>query len=100
MLNFVGILLGTAVPKTIGTGLVAAGVMSTVAVMGALLGAAVSTTHTVTGAILGVGASRRLSAVRWGLGIKIASAWLLTLPCCFGLGVGARHLLDGVHGAP
>jgi PiT family inorganic phosphate transporter len=46
----------------------------------ASIGAPVSTTHTITGAIMGVGATRRLSAVRWGLGSKIMLAWGLTLP--------------------
>jgi PiT family inorganic phosphate transporter len=43
-------------------------------------GIPVSTTHTITGAIVGVGATRRLSAVRWGLTQKVFIAWLLTLP--------------------
>jgi len=43
-------------------------------------GIPVSTTHTITGAIVGVGATRRLSAVRWGLAGKIVWAWILTIP--------------------
>jgi inorganic phosphate transporter, PiT family len=43
-------------------------------------GIPVSTTHTITGAIVGVGATRRMSAVRWGLTQKVFIAWLLTLP--------------------
>lgn len=46
----------------------------------ARLGVPVSTTHTITGSILGVGASRRLSAVRWGIAGKILYAWIFTLP--------------------
>jgi len=42
--------------------------------------APVSTTHTITSAIMGVGATRRLSAVRWGVAKNIAVAWLLTIP--------------------
>lgn len=42
--------------------------------------APVSTTHTITSAVMGVGATRRLSAVRWGLAGNILTAWLLTLP--------------------
>jgi PiT family inorganic phosphate transporter len=49
--------------------------------MTALSGIAVSTTHTITGAIMGVGATRRLTAVRWGLAGKIVTAWVLTIPC-------------------
>jgi PiT family inorganic phosphate transporter len=44
------------------------------------LGIPVSTTHTITGAILGVGATRRLSAVRWGVAGRIVWAWVLTIP--------------------
>ena len=44
------------------------------------LGIPVSTTHTISGAIMGVGATRRLSAVRWGVGRKIVAAWILTIP--------------------
>jgi PiT family inorganic phosphate transporter len=46
----------------------------------ARLGIPVSTTHTISGAIMGVGATRRLSAVRWGLGRRIVIAWILTIP--------------------
>jgi PiT family inorganic phosphate transporter len=44
------------------------------------LGIPVSTTHTITGAIIGVGATRRLSAVRWGVTINLLWAWILTIP--------------------
>jgi PiT family inorganic phosphate transporter len=43
-------------------------------------GIPVSTTHTITGAIVGVGATRRLSAVRWGIAGRIVWAWVLTIP--------------------
>ncbi len=43
-------------------------------------GIPVSTTHTITGAIMGVGATRRLSAVRWGIAGRIVWAWVLTIP--------------------
>ena len=45
-----------------------------------LTGIPVSTTHTITGAIMGVGATRRLSAVRWGVAGRIVWAWILTIP--------------------
>jgi PiT family inorganic phosphate transporter len=45
-----------------------------------LVGLPVSTTHVVTGAVMGVGASRKLSAVRWGLGANIVAAWIVTIP--------------------
>ena len=43
-------------------------------------GIPVSTTHTITGSIIGVGATKRLSAVRWGITINLLWAWLLTIP--------------------
>jgi PiT family inorganic phosphate transporter len=43
-------------------------------------GVPVSTTHVITGAISGVGATRRLSAVRWGVTLKIVWAWIFTIP--------------------
>lgn len=43
-------------------------------------GIPVSTTHTITGAIIGVGATKRVSAVRWGLAGNIVWAWILTIP--------------------
>jgi PiT family inorganic phosphate transporter len=43
-------------------------------------GIPVSTTHTITGSIIGVGATKRLSAVKWGVTIKIFWAWILTIP--------------------
>lgn len=46
------------------------------------LGIPVSTTHTINTAIMGVGATRRLSAVRWGVGREIVTAWILTFPVC------------------
>ncbi|HUR12825.1 MAG TPA: inorganic phosphate transporter [Flavitalea sp.] len=44
------------------------------------LGIPVSTTHTITGAIIGVGATKRLSAVRWGVTVSLLWAWILTIP--------------------
>ena len=45
-----------------------------------LSGIPVSTTHTITGAIVGVGATKRLSAVKWGVAGRIVWAWVLTIP--------------------
>lgn len=45
----------------------------------------VSTTHTIAGAIIGVGATKRLSAVRWGITINLLWAWVLTIPVSAGL---------------
>ena len=49
-------------------------------------GIPVSTTHTITGAIVGVGATRRLSAVRWGVAGQIVWAWILTIPASATIG--------------
>src|SRR5690606_38384430 len=44
------------------------------------LGIPVSTTHTITGSIIGVGITKRTSAVRWGVTVKLLWAWILTIP--------------------
>ena len=56
------------------------------------MGVPVSTTHVITGAISGLGATRRLSAVRWGVTLKIVWAWILTIPGA-GLVGGAFYFL-------
>jgi PiT family inorganic phosphate transporter len=43
-------------------------------------GVPISTTHTITAAIMGVGATKRLSAVRWGVAGNIVTAWIFTMP--------------------
>ena len=55
-------------------------------------GVPVSTTHAITGAIVGVGATRRLSAVRWGVAGQIVWAWVLTIPMAFAIGALAYRL--------
>jgi len=62
-------------------------------VMNAKFGIPVSTTHTITGAIVGVGASRRLTAVRWGVTRRIVVAWVLTIPGAALIGAGIYHVL-------
>src|SRR4029078_8659862 len=57
-------------------------------------GVGVSSTHTITGAIVGVGATRRLSAVRWGVAGQIVWAWLLTIPAAAFLGGGLYFLFS------
>jgi inorganic phosphate transporter, PiT family len=52
----------------------------------------VSTTHTITGAIMGVGATKRLSAVRWGVTINLLWAWILTIPISALLAAGIFYL--------
>jgi PiT family inorganic phosphate transporter len=50
------------------------------------LGIPLSTTHTINTAIIGAGATRRFSAVRWGVTLEIVSAWILTFPICGAIG--------------
>jgi inorganic phosphate transporter, PiT family len=61
---------------------VAAGVLYTTAFF---FHAPISTTHTITSAIMGVGATKRLSAVRWGVAKNIGMAWVLTIPMAAGV---------------
>jgi inorganic phosphate transporter, PiT family len=58
-----------------------------------LCGIPVSTTHTITGAIVGVGATRRLSAVRWGVAGRIVWAWVLTIPFAAMISAGSHYVL-------
>ena len=58
-----------------------------------MLGIGISTTHTITGAIVGVGATRRLSAVRWGVARQIVWAWVLTIPAAGAIGAGTYWLV-------
>ncbi len=53
----------------------------------------VSTTHTITGAIMGVGATKRLSAVRWGVTINLIWAWILTIPISGLLAGGVYYIV-------
>ncbi len=56
-------------------------------------GIPVSTTHAITGAIVGVGATRRWSAVRWGVAGQIVWAWVLTIPAAAAIGAAVYWLL-------
>ena len=58
-----------------------------------VLGIPVSTTHVISTSIMGVGASKRLSAVKWGIVERIVWAWVLTLPITGLLGYGLARLL-------
>ncbi|WP_432523238.1 inorganic phosphate transporter [Kineococcus sp. SYSU DK006] len=55
--------------------------------------APVSTTHTISSAIMGVGATKRLSAVRWGVARSMVTAWVLTLPAAAALAAGSYALI-------
>ncbi len=59
-----------------------------------LFGIPVSTTHTITGAIMGVGATRRVTAVRWGIAGNILWAWVLTIPVSALISAVAFYIID------
>jgi inorganic phosphate transporter, PiT family len=61
---------------------------ATILWMTAHYGFPVSTTHTISGSVLGAGATRRFSAVRWGVAGNIVVAWLMTIPCAALVGAG------------
>jgi len=66
---------------------------ATVIEIASRLGIPVSTTHCATAAVMGVGATKRLSAVRWGVTRNIVLAWVLTFPICGALGWAIASLL-------
>jgi PiT family inorganic phosphate transporter len=68
-------------------------VASSVLYTAAALEAPISTTHTITSAIMGVGATKKLSAVRWGVAGNIVGAWVLTIPAAGLLASGAYFLV-------
>jgi inorganic phosphate transporter, PiT family len=66
---------------------------ATVITVAAQLGIPVSTTHAIGSAIMGVGATKRFSAVRWGVARQVVAAWILTWPSCLVLGYVLGKLL-------
>jgi inorganic phosphate transporter, PiT family len=64
-----------------------------------LTGTPVSTTHTITGAIVGVGATRRLSAVKWGVAGRIVWAWVLTIPAAALIAGLSYLIIEAIHRA-
>ena len=60
-------------------------------------GMPVSTTHTITSSIMGVGAVTRLSAVRWGVTMRIVYAWLFTLPGAGLVAYGTTLILQALR---
>lgn len=64
----------------------------------AWMGIPVSTTHAISGAIMGVGSTKRLSAVRWGLGRRIVYAWIITIPASAGLAAAALLIIRAIIG--
>jgi PiT family inorganic phosphate transporter len=79
--------MGTKITKLTPAGGFAAETGAAVAIATATaMGVGISTTHTITGAIVGVGATKRLSAVRWGVARQIVWAWVLTIPASATIG--------------
>jgi PiT family inorganic phosphate transporter len=71
---------------------------ATVIQVASQLGIPISTTHAITSSILGVGASRRLSAVRWGVTLEIFTSWLVTVPITLTLGAVYVFVLRAIVG--
>src|SRR5205085_8658601 len=95
--------LGTRIIKMdVAQGFTTQGAGATVILTASHFGYPLSTTHVISGAVMGSGASKRLSAVRWGVAGNIVVAWVLTLPCSAlvgGLVYGITHLFgDGAAG--
>ncbi len=73
-------------------GFAAETVTATLLYFTARLGFPVSTTHAISSAILGAGATKKASAVRWGIAGNIVLAWLITIPCAGLVGAGVERL--------
>jgi PiT family inorganic phosphate transporter len=69
---------------------------ATVIEIASRIGLPLSTTHVISSTIMGVGASKRLSAVRWGVGWNILVAWVFTLPACAALAWGVCKALHHI----
>jgi PiT family inorganic phosphate transporter len=72
---------------------------ATVIEVASRLGIPISTTHSISAAIMGVGATRRLSAVRWGVAGSIVTAWVLTIPACMLLGWSLHAIVLAIGGS-
>src|SRR4051812_41427329 len=87
--------MGTKITKLQPMGGFAAETGAAVAIATAThFGVGISTTHTITGAIVGVGATRRLSAVRWGVAGQIVWAWILTIPAAAAIGAALYFVIS------
>jgi PiT family inorganic phosphate transporter len=93
---------GWRIVKTMGTGITklgpvegfAAAMAGGVMILGfTKFGLPVSTTHSIAGSIMGVGATKGLSAVRWGVSGRIVWAWILTIPASAAVGAGTYWAL-------
>ena len=89
--------MGTKITKLQPMGGFCAETAAAMSIIGAsVAGIPVSTTHTITGAIMGVGATKRLSAVRWGVAGNIIWAWILTIPISGVLSAGIYFFLQAI----
>lgn len=87
--------MGTKITKLQPMGGFCAETAAAISIIGAsVAGIPVSTTHTITGAIIGVGATKRLTAVRWGVAGSIIWAWILTIPISGLLSASIYFLLN------
>ncbi len=98
---------GKRIIKTMGTGIIritplqgfAAETAGTATILSAsALGVPVSTTHCINAAIMGVGASKRISAVRWGVAGNMFMAWVLTIPLSALIAFGSLYVLRAIFG--
>lgn len=87
--------MGTKITKLQPIGGFSAETAAACSIIGATVaGIPVSTTHTIAGAIVGVGASKRLTAVRWGVAGNIIWAWILTIPAAAAISALVYFLVD------
>ena len=85
--------MGSKITKLAPMGGFCAETAAAISIIGATIGGIpVSTTHTITGAIVGVGATKRITAVRWGIAGNIIWAWILTIPMSALIAAGSYYL--------
>src|SRR5689334_23610844 len=103
--TFIG---GWRVIRTLGKGLVeiespqgmaAESSSAAIILLSASFGYSLSTTHVATGSIIGTGLGKKGADVRWGVAGRMASAWLLTLPCSALVGAGAHAPANAIGGS-
>ena len=80
-------------------GMAAESSSAAVILLSSSFGYSLSTTHVATGSIIGTGLGKRGAEVRWGVAGRMASAWLLTLPCSAVVGAAAYALAHVVGGS-
>jgi PiT family inorganic phosphate transporter len=99
---------GWRVIRTLGKGLVeiespqgmaAESSSAAIILLSSSFGYSLSTTHVATGSIIGTGVGKKGADVRWGVAGRMASAWLLTLPCSALVGAGAYALANAIGGS-